>query len=383
MWILYFTYLFATTYSAVTLLAAYAVLTMRRSRRPPDAALASVTVLVPCRNEQEDLPRCIASLQALDFPPEKLEILLVDDNSTDQTPAIIAEACTRDARFRTVKTEAHFSDRLRAKARALAVGAQHAKHQWLFILDADATVGPLWARNMLSCANGDTGLIGGLVLTEPRGFVGACEAAVTGWVMPAAAAPTRFGGKPIICGPNMGVLAQMYRDSGGLESMELKVAEDMAFERMATSAGKKSVGYADRDTVAWVAPVPSFVHLISQQRRWLLGGREGDPWMYLAVVVLLGLLCFGYLGLEVATVLYPAKAALCWIAVLTSATLGFAALSIRVRRNLLWLAPVIVLYQSFVWPFVYISCLVWPRVHWRGAGYHVTFTGRSGAGGSV
>ena len=50
---------------------------------------ARVSVIVPARNEEEALPRCLASLAAQDMAP--LEVLVVDDDSTDGTRAI-AEA---------------------------------------------------------------------------------------------------------------------------------------------------------------------------------------------------------------------------------------------------------------------------------------------------
>ena len=42
-----------------------------------------VTVVVPFRNEEKNLPACIASLKKLDYPKELLEIIFVNDHSTD------------------------------------------------------------------------------------------------------------------------------------------------------------------------------------------------------------------------------------------------------------------------------------------------------------
>ena len=48
---------------------------LRRSRRVEDAVAPTVSVVVSARNEERDLPRCIASLLALDYPAGRLQRL--------------------------------------------------------------------------------------------------------------------------------------------------------------------------------------------------------------------------------------------------------------------------------------------------------------------
>jgi glycosyltransferase involved in cell wall biosynthesis len=45
----------------------------------------SVTIIVPCWNEEKTLRRTVLSLQALDYPKNKISLFLVDDGSTDGT----------------------------------------------------------------------------------------------------------------------------------------------------------------------------------------------------------------------------------------------------------------------------------------------------------
>jgi glycosyltransferase involved in cell wall biosynthesis len=50
------------------------------------------TAVVPVHNTAEHLERCIAALQAQDYPRDQFEILMVDNNSTDGSPGILARA---------------------------------------------------------------------------------------------------------------------------------------------------------------------------------------------------------------------------------------------------------------------------------------------------
>ena len=53
---------------------------------PPDAAL--ISVCVPARNEQRNIRLCVESILAQDYP--NFEVIVVDDRSTDRTPAILS-----------------------------------------------------------------------------------------------------------------------------------------------------------------------------------------------------------------------------------------------------------------------------------------------------
>ncbi len=59
-----------------------------------------VSVLVPARNEARNIRRCLESLLAQDYP--LMEVLVLDDGSTDETPEIVAEMARRDPRLRLI-----------------------------------------------------------------------------------------------------------------------------------------------------------------------------------------------------------------------------------------------------------------------------------------
>ena len=50
-----------------------------------DADLPCVSVLVPCHNEERVIAHTVGALQKLDYPPDKVEFLLINDGSTDST----------------------------------------------------------------------------------------------------------------------------------------------------------------------------------------------------------------------------------------------------------------------------------------------------------
>jgi len=66
----------------------------------------TVSVVVPARNEEGFLGRCLDSILAQDYPAERMEVIVVENGSTDRTPEIAAAHAARDARVRVIRSEA-------------------------------------------------------------------------------------------------------------------------------------------------------------------------------------------------------------------------------------------------------------------------------------
>ncbi len=104
-----------------------------------------MSVVVPARDEAAALEQAIRSLLAQDYPA--IEVIAVDDRSTDETAAILARLAAADARLRVVRV-----DRLPeapgggpawlGKPHALHVGASRARGEWLLFADADVVHEP-------------------------------------------------------------------------------------------------------------------------------------------------------------------------------------------------------------------------------------------------
>ncbi len=117
---------------------------------PVDIPLPRLSVIIPARNEEAALPMTVKSLLEQDYP--ELELVLVDDRSTDRTLQIIAQVAD------------NYPDRVRAisvrdlptgwlgKNHALWLGAQEASGDWLLFTDADVLFHPECCRTAVAHA---------------------------------------------------------------------------------------------------------------------------------------------------------------------------------------------------------------------------------------
>ena len=119
-----------------------------------DRDLPHVSVLVPCHNEERVIAATIRSLLSLDYPPEKLEVVVINDGSTDRTSVIAGSF----AGSRVSVVEVPLEAAARGKASALNIGLRHARHEVLAIYDADNTPEPGALRPLVGELVRDPGL---------------------------------------------------------------------------------------------------------------------------------------------------------------------------------------------------------------------------------
>lgn len=122
----------------------------------------SVTVIVPCRNEERYIERCLDSIIATDYPKQHLEVLVVDGRSNDRTRAILDDYVSRYPIIHVLDNPG------RIQPIALNIGIRAASGEILMRMDAHA----VYPRNYISdllAALQQTGAdnVGGVLVTAP------------------------------------------------------------------------------------------------------------------------------------------------------------------------------------------------------------------------
>lgn len=134
-------------------------------RRRPDWQ-PTVTACVAAYNASDWLEAKLASLTALEYPADKLEILVYSDGSTDRTDQVVTAWSARDARVRLLR-----GDRRQGKPTGLNRMRQAARGEVLLITDVRQPLSPGALRALLDLlGDGDVGCVtGNLVLKGTAG----------------------------------------------------------------------------------------------------------------------------------------------------------------------------------------------------------------------
>lgn len=99
-----------------------------------DADLPSVTVMIPCWNEEKTVVKTIESLLVLDYPASKLTVMMIDDGSTDNTWQVVQQFANHP-QVRLLQKQNEGS-----KFSALNFGLTHVTTEIVGCLDADSRV---------------------------------------------------------------------------------------------------------------------------------------------------------------------------------------------------------------------------------------------------
>jgi len=100
----------------------------------PDRELPFVSVLVPARNEEGKIGRCLESLLKQNYP--NFEVIVIDDRSIDGTAAVIQSYAARDSRIKPVNGK-DTPPGWTGKCNALAHAVGYASGDWFIFTDAD------------------------------------------------------------------------------------------------------------------------------------------------------------------------------------------------------------------------------------------------------
>ena len=119
----------------------------RKGKVPEPTPL--VSVLIPARNEEENIETCLKSLQKQDYT--NFEILVLDDNSKDRTAELVESMAAKDDRIKLIKGQP-LPEGWAGKPFACYQLAEKAKGSWLLFVDADTTHAPHMLRGILALA---------------------------------------------------------------------------------------------------------------------------------------------------------------------------------------------------------------------------------------
>jgi chlorobactene glucosyltransferase len=183
--------------------------------------LPMLSIIVPARNEAHNLPHLLPSLRNIAYPGE-VEIIVVDDNSADDTAVVAAQHGAR------VISLSHLPPGWKGKPHALCQGAQVARGEWLLFTDADTIHNPDGPAQAVAYAEREQ--LDGLSLFLTQEYRSLADrlsltAAFTGLFVAWRPNASHLNGQFIL------LRRQVYQASGGFSMVRDAVLEDLAMGR--------------------------------------------------------------------------------------------------------------------------------------------------------
>ncbi len=297
----------------------------------PMDALPFVSVIVPARDEEGCIARCLDSILVGDYPKDRFEVIVVDDLSEDRTAAVVravmqrvnarvpvladgtAEAEPALERVRLFQMPENL-DRARAhKKRAITKGIAHARGEVILTTDADCALPSGWIRAMVGSFDAGTALVSGPAL-YPVGETAASRVQALEFLgLNAVGAGAIGAGRPNLAnGANIAYRKDVFDALGGFDGIDHLTSGDdeLLMQKIAYGTGWRVRFCADPRAAVLTDAAPTVRAFFDQRRRWASkGAHYPHPPLQATVVAIFVFyvaLLVGTLGLPLWPALAPA-----------------------------------------------------------------------------
>ncbi|NWF88168.1 MAG: glycosyltransferase [Ignavibacteriaceae bacterium] len=232
-----------------------------------------VSVIVPFRNESENILQSLKSITSQNYPPDKFEIIFVNDFSTDDSLDKLVKANNHEnVRILSLKVRKY---NRAFKKQAVNYGIDCSKGEIIVTTDADCKHNKNWLRNLLSNYDDNTALVSGPVSFIPNKnlFSKVLSLEFAGIIL--AGAGLIGIGKPIICnGANLTFRKKVFNEINGYANqIHLSSGEDELLMQQIAAITKYNIKFCWNDeSVVLTYPPKNLIDFFQQRSRWASKG---------------------------------------------------------------------------------------------------------------
>ncbi len=350
-------------YVSLAVLSLYTLLIMFYYRQwkglkiyqPSASPSVAVSVIVAARNEAETLPHLLHDLQEQEYPADLLEVIVVDDFSTDTTADLTGDL---PQNFRVIQPNC--PPEISSKKKAIAAGVAAARHELILVTDADCRVGKNWVYTVADFykQTGASFIAAPVAYTYQRTMLQVLQTLdfITLQGITAASVSANFG---TMCnGANLAYTKEAFQAVNGFEGIDrVPTGDDMLLMYKIWKRDPEKVTYLkSKKAVVTTAAVATWREFMLQRRRWASKTLVYDDKRLLVVLGFVLLLNLAPFALLLAGFFQPhfflllilflfVKGFIEWPFVASVASFYKEQ---KLMRNFLWLQPLHILYTVLV-----------------------------------
>jgi len=232
--------------------------------------LPGVSLLIPARNEDVVLEKTLKHILSLDYPRQKMEVIVINDGSTDNTKSILDSMASQDERIKPLHLPV--ASRGRGKSHALNKGLEQATYDFIAVYDADNNPEVTSLKQLILhlIANNSLGAVIGKFRTQNKKknlltrFIN-IETLGFQWILQAGR--YRAFGIAILPGTNCVIRKQVLMECGGWD--ESAITEDSELSVRIYQKGWKIQFVPTAET--WEQEPEKLKIWIGQRTRWVRG----------------------------------------------------------------------------------------------------------------
>lgn len=231
----------------------------------------SFSIIIPFRNEAKHLPSLLSTIAVLQYPKNQFEVLLIDDESEDNSRALIEDFISKhnDLDIQILDNQRHSNS---PKKDAITLASKHTKYDWIVTTDADCFLPELWLKaydNFI--VTHDVQMIVAPVTYIANGSLFQ-QFQLVDFMSLQSATMAGFGlQKPFLCnGANLCYKTSLFENISGFDGNDQIASGDDIFlmEKVLKHHPKQLQYLKSHEATVYTQVQPSLQQLIQQRVRW-------------------------------------------------------------------------------------------------------------------
>jgi cellulose synthase/poly-beta-1,6-N-acetylglucosamine synthase-like glycosyltransferase len=267
----------------------------------------TVSVVVPVRNEARTISNLLETLHQQDYARDKLQVIIVDDDSTDGTANIVrSHMPIWEGRLSLLKSGSGNSaiEVPSPKKRAILTAIAHSTAEVILTTDGDCSMDISWLRSMVGTLVGsDSVAVSGPVALTGNSFFQSLQAMEFGSLVVSGASTLGYGWATLCNGANLGYYRSAFEEIGGYSGVEHQPSGDDEFlwHKFAKKFPGQLVFAASSKALVTTAAAENWQAFQQQRLRWASKWNQYETKAYSLFAAGLGIWYLGTLLLIVLT----------------------------------------------------------------------------------
>jgi len=308
-----------------------------------------VSVVVACRNEEDNLPHLLNKISKQNYPKTLFEIIIVDDNSTDRTFEIASS-------YKEIFKVSVLKNSGNGKKSALRTGILASSGTLIITTDADCSMGSCWISSFAAFYERKRPdmIIGPVQLAPERGFFGRFQE-LEFLSLQGITAGSANGGSAVMCnGANLAFTKEAYiRNQGNLHPETASGDDVFLLHSLKEETDSKIFWLESADALITTLQSGTIARFLRQRSRWISKGKYYSDKLTIVLAVVTFITICVQVSLLIAALIIPSAI---WIFTLFFVLKSFPDyLIIRNRAErygrkkiLCWFLPAQVFYPFYI-----------------------------------
>jgi cellulose synthase/poly-beta-1,6-N-acetylglucosamine synthase-like glycosyltransferase len=260
------------------MVAAFNVGLFRLSRKKQikvyDPPATYISIVVPARNEEMLIRDCLEDLFSQDYPEDLFEIIVVDDHSSDETPAIVKNFAANHPGSSVSLIELDKSPSGSSKKHALEMACDTARGKLIITTDADCRMGSGWLRTFAAYyeMHHSEMILGPVTFAEGENLFPKIQTLEFLSLIASGAATAELGIPILGNGANMAFTREAFFETGGYcGNTHIKSGDDVfLLLSIRKHYGHNSIAFLwNKDALVRTYPNPTLKSFMEQRLRWV------------------------------------------------------------------------------------------------------------------